>query len=491
MEFVLPGYVKTVMKALQNSGFQAHVVGGAVRDLLLGKIPDDYDVVTNARPDEIKLVAEKNKIPVVSELGQNFGVVILRVGNHGVEVASYRNEAYGQEDSHRPAEVWYCETLEEDLGRRDFTINAMAVDLEGHFTDCYNGLEDLRGKVLRTVGNANKRFEEDALRMFRACRFIAQLGFAPDPKLLPAITRNLQRVRGLSLERVRTELNKLLAAPYAGKGMDLMVQSGLAGETCRVRHEGELFPVPILPDVLDLVDVPQNPAFHRYDVWRHTMTALDKGDHSLATGWAILLHDIAKGRPGVRGINKEGQVCDYGHETVGAAMAQKILHRLQLPEALVKRVAWLVKNHMHFGFISGQDDGKTWHWLRKEARSGHFRSNREMTEAFTQLTAVCIADTAATNATPNDILHAQMYGKRLMMMACLMPVHTSDLQITGRDALQLGAEKEQLGPLLSVLLLRVQSGELKNTEEVLKKAATRWIKRQKEHNDSVNYRRKR
>ena len=169
MKLTIPSYVKTVMDVLQSHGFEAHVVGGAVRDMLLGRVPDDYDVVTNARPEQILRTAEDAGIPVVSELGQNFGVVILRVERHGVEVAAYRNETYGSADAHRPAEVWYCRTLEEDLSRRDFTINALAVDQNGHITDCFQGLDDLRGRVLRTVGDPDRRFSEDALRMFRAC----------------------------------------------------------------------------------------------------------------------------------------------------------------------------------------------------------------------------------------------------------------------------------------------------------------------------------
>ena len=158
MKLSIPSYVKKVMDVLLSQGFEAYVVGGAVRDMLLGRVPDDYDVVTNARPEEIKEAAAAAKIPVVSELGQNFGVVILRVDRHGVEVAAYRNETYGKEDAHRPDQVWYCDTLEEDLGRRDFTINALAVDQYGQITDCFNGLDDLRGKILRTVGEADKRF---------------------------------------------------------------------------------------------------------------------------------------------------------------------------------------------------------------------------------------------------------------------------------------------------------------------------------------------
>ena len=478
MKLVLPSYVEKVLDLLLNQGFEAYVVGGAVRDLLLGRTPDDYDVVTNARPDEIKLVAEKAGIPVVSELGQNFGVVILLVDKHGVEVAAYRNEAYGSEDAHRPAEVWYCETLEEDLGRRDFTINALAVDKEGHIVDCYDGLNDLRGRVLRTVGNADKRFEEDALRMFRACRFTAQLGFTPDPRIAEAIRHNLERAEGLSLERVRTELNKLLMGAYAGEGMDLMVRTGLAGESCRVRQHGVYVKVPILPELLDLVDLAQNPAYHPFDVWKHTALALDKGDRSLEAGWGILLHDIGKGREGVRGVNKEGQPSDHGHEIVGAAMAKTILERLRMPRELVDRVSWLVRSHMRYGFLSAQDDAKTWHWLRQEARSGRFRLNKEMAEAFKQLTAVCIADMGATTADEDDIIHAQMYGKRLVKMAYLMPVHTSDLDFSGRDALKAGAAPDQLKALMPNLLRRVQDGKLRNDPEELAAAAKKWLHRQ-------------
>lgn len=479
MKLTIPSYVKTVMDVLQSHGFEAHVVGGSVRDMLLGRVPDDYDVVTNARPEQILRTAEDAGIPVVSELGQNFGVVILRVERHGVEVAAYRNETYGSADAHRPAEVWYCRTLEEDLSRRDFTINALAVDQNGHITDCFQGLDDLRGRVLRTVGDPDRRFSEDALRMFRACRFVGQLGFAPDPSILPAMGRNLKKVPGLSLERVRTELNKLLMGTYAGEGMDLMVKSGLAAQSCRVRRKGQYETVPILPELTHLVGLGQNPQFHPYDVWKHTAVALDKGDRSLEVGWGILLHDVAKGLEGVRGINKEGQPCDHGHEVVGAALARQILERLQLPREVVDRVAWLVKNHMHFGFISAQEDGKTWHWLRKEARSGHFRVNKEMAEAFKQLTAVCVADVAATNAAQNDVIHAQMYGKRLVKMAYLMPVHTSDLDFSGKDALALGARPDQLKELMPVLLRRVQDRMLENDPEQLAQAAQKWLERQK------------
>ena len=184
---------------------------------------------------------------------------------------------------------------------------------------------------------------------FRACRFVAQLGFLPEAGILPAIKAEAPRAKGLSLSRVKAELHKLLRAPYAGQGMNLMVQSGLAGMSCRIKKEGTYESVPILPELLDLVGVPQNPRFHPFDVWGHIWHALDHSDGSLTLGWAILLHDVGKGRKGVRGIRPDGMPSDHGHDKVGKAMAESILHRLGENGALVNRVAFLVGNHMHFG----------------------------------------------------------------------------------------------------------------------------------------------
>lgn len=480
MKYNFPDYVVRVMTMLQEKGFAAHVVGGAVRDNLLGRTPEDYDVVTNARPDEIKLVAEENGIGVVSDLGQNFGVVIMLVGKNVVEVASYRNETYGS-DAHKPEEVWYCDTLAEDLGRRDFTINAMAMDLEGNITDLYDGQQDLKNKLIRTVGNADKRFEEDALRTFRAARFIAQLDFNYDEKIEKAIRHNLERVQGLSQERVQVELTKLLLGKAAAKGMRLLVDSGLAGESCRVREQGKSFKVPILPELMRLKGIEQNPEFHQYDVWDHTLGALEHSDGTLPVAWGILLHDVAKGLPGIRGVNDKGQPTDHGHEAKGAEMAKEILTRLRFPEALVQKVSWLIANHMRFGADVDAPNEVTLRWLRKTARSGVFRENKLMAEAFKQLVALCIADTAATTATKQELISAQMYGKKLVTMTYLMPVHTSDLKLSGKDLIQLGVEPNMLGTLLPKLLQRVQDGVLENTEEALSAAAKSWLQRQKKN----------
>lgn len=473
MDFVIPEYVTKVITVLQEAGFEAYIVGGAVRDLLLRRQPEDYDIASNARPDEIKLVARRAGFGIVDELGQNFGVMLLTVDKHPVEVASFRNETYGA-DAHRPSEVWYCDTLREDLGRRDFTINAMAFDGRGNIIDLFGGQEDLRSKILRTVGNADKRFDEDALRMFRACRFIAQLGFSADEKIKKAITRSLFRVQGLSLERVRTELDKLLCGEYAAQGLELLIDSGLAGESCRRRMGGEAYKIPILPEVVDLVGLKQNPNYHCYDVCEHTLKAVSKGDRSLEVEWALLLHDIGKGREGVRGVNANGEPTDHNHENVGADMTVAILQRLGYTLPMVQRVEWLVRNHMRFGFNSSKSDATMLRWLRKTAREGPFRTTKEMAEAFKQLTAVCIADLAATNAHEQELISAQMFGKKLIINAYEMPVHTNDLNVSGKDIRNIVPEQKELGLIMQILLQRVQDGSLKNCEGALLSAAGSW-----------------
>ena len=226
MKSKLPSYIKSILSALNANGFEAYVVGGAVRDLLLGIEPGDFDVTTSAHPEQVLEICHAQNWRTVDNLGNNFGCVIAIVEDVPVEITTFRGEAYGK-DAHKPEKVWYCETLREDLSRRDFTINAMALDLNGKLYDYFGGQYDLQNKVLRTVGKASQRYEEDALRMFRACRFVAQLGFnyVQEDDLLPAfgmevtpyrLEQNfkfpIERCAGLSLERVRKEIEKLLVA---------------------------------------------------------------------------------------------------------------------------------------------------------------------------------------------------------------------------------------------------------------------------------------
>lgn len=476
MDFNIPDYVNKILMTLINAGYDAYLVGGAVRDLLLEKEPEDYDIVTNAQPEEIVAVAQKAGFGVVAELGQNFGVVMVVVDEISVEVASYRSESYGH-DAHRPECVWYCETLAEDLARRDFTINAIAMDNQGRVIDYFNGLEDLKNRTLRTVGKASQRFAEDALRMFRACRFISQLGVTYDEELFAAIAEQLPRVRGLSMERVRTEINKLMKGEYVNLGLDVMVKSGLAGQYCRNRQKGKEIHIPILPELAALVGVEQNPNYHQYDVWNHTLKSVVLGEKSLEVRWALLLHDIGKGQPSVRSVDAEGYPTDYGHEELSARMAETILQRFQYPTTFVKRVVWLIDNHMQFGFHVGKEEISTLRWLRKTALSGAFRWNKDMVEAFAQLSSVCLADLAATNAHEQELIAMRMYSEKLLHMSAAMPVHTSDLLISGSQMAEILGSKQQLPVLMRALLKRVQDGTLPNTEADLTSAVIKWKQR--------------
>ena len=476
MDFTIPEYVNKILKTLMAAGYDAYLVGGAVRDLLLAKEPEDFDVVTNAKPAEIIAVARRAGFGVVEELGQNFGVVMVVVDGNSVEVAAYRSESYG-EDAHRPESVWYCETLAEDLARRDFTINAIALDIDGRVIDYFNGLEDLKNRELRTVGKASLRFAEDALRMFRACRFISQLGVTCDAEVFAAITEQLPRVSGLSMERVRTEINKLMKGEFVNLGLDALVRSGLADQSCRNRQNGKEKQIPILPELSALVGVPQNPNFHSHDVWNHTLKAVSFGEKSLEVRWALLLHDIGKGQPTVRGFDNEGNPTDYGHEELSALMAEKILRRFQFSASFVKRVVWLIANHMQLGFRVGKDEYGTKRWLRKVALSGAFRWNKDLQEAFSQLTSVCLADLAATKAHEQEIITMRMYNEELLRLAADMPVHTSDLLLSGKQIAKMLGSKEKLPQIMQILLKRVQDGTMENSEKALTEAVKKWQQR--------------
>ena len=555
MQIQFPDYVTKTLNILNAAGYEAYVVGGAVRDLLLGLEPGDYDIATDGRPEQIAAVLRNAGYLLVEKLGENFGVVVAVTEGRSLEIATFRNEryAYGQ-DAHRPAEVWFCDTLKEDLSRRDFTVNAMAMDSRGNLYDYYGGQKDLEAKVIRTVGDPRKRFAEDALRMYRACRFVAQLGFTyvegndsaedvlgdysasltveqnlriamekagkyvpenmktmgPDAQLThgPAVTGSdgsfrdgllqsnetgyglpfgqpgtkyylkkryvfdVSRCRNLSLERVKTELDKMLLGKAAGKGLALFLSSGLANAQCRVRDMGSETFVDVLPELAHLPALPQNIRFHCYNVWEHILAAVDNGPRELTLRWALLLHDVAKGLPGVRGVTPDGYPNDHGHEKESAKMAQAILTRLRYPRPFVRRVSWLVAKHMRFAPMMIHKNNTLLRWIRSEATGGEFRTEKDMAEAFSQLTEVFLADMGATWA---GVLQEQVMdeGRRLGEEAVQiareeMPVHTSDLHLRGSEIQVL--PPLTVGEAMKYLLARVQSGSIPNEKGALLQA---------------------
>jgi poly(A) polymerase len=326
-------------------GHELALVGGPVRDIFLQRRPGDLDLTTDARPERV-LEMTAGWADASWSVGIAFGTVGLRKGDHKLEITTYRSERY-QEGSRKP-EVQYGKTLEGDLGRRDFTVNAMAARLPSHeLVDPYGGLRDLKDKVLRTPGPAADSFTDDALRILRAARFAAQLGFAPVPEVKAAMTEYAGRLATVSAERIRDELVKLLLAADPVAGIVLLVDTGVAEQ--------------VLPEVPRLRLEPDEHYRHK-DVYVHSLIVLRQAialedryglKDDLVLRLAALLHDI--GKPRTRSLLPDGRVAFHHHEMVGAALARTRLRQLRFPAAVVDDVSTLIALHLRFhGYGTGE-----------------------------------------------------------------------------------------------------------------------------------------
>ncbi|WP_269855409.1 CCA tRNA nucleotidyltransferase [Streptomyces sp. RPT161] len=334
-------------RRFQEAGFKLALVGGSVRDALLGRLGNDLDFTTDARPEQVLKIV-RGWADAVWEVGIAFGTVGCRKtdaeGNDfQIEVTTYRSEAYDR-DSRKP-EVSYGNTIEQDLVRRDFTVNAMAVALPGiEFVDPYNGLEDLAQRVLRTPGTPEESFSDDPLRMMRAARFAAQLDFTVAPEVVTAMKEMADRIEIVSAERVRDELNKLILSDHPREGLRLLVETGLAQRV-----------IPELP----ALRLERDEHFRHKDVYEHSLTvleqamALETDGPDLVLRLAALLHDI--GKPKTRRFEPDGRVSFHHHEVVGAKMVKSRLTKLKYPNDVVKDIARLVELHLRFhGYGSGE-----------------------------------------------------------------------------------------------------------------------------------------
>jgi poly(A) polymerase len=330
VNFSWRGTAEEIVQRLQEAGFAAFWVGGCVRDFLLGRDPQDFDIATDAKPGQVEKLFSKT-IPV----GKKFGVIIVVEASHQFQVATFRAEA-DYRDGRRPEKVVFA-NAEADALRRDFTVNGLFYDpLTQQIHDWVEGEKDLRAKIIRTIGLPAERFGEDHLRMLRAVRFAAQLGFEIEPQTLAAIQVHATKIKLISAERIRDELLKLFRPPHAARGLVLLRASGLLE--------------PILPELAATIDCEQSPDFHpEGSVFNHIGLMLQKmpagAGESLA--WSVLLHDIAKPVTAERDA-ATGKIHFYGHEKVGAEMAEKILQRLRFPKKQTEEIVVCVKNHMQF-----------------------------------------------------------------------------------------------------------------------------------------------
>lgn len=464
--------VLAVLCALSAAGEEAYIVGGAVRDLLRGETPHDFDVTTSAHPARTAEILSEAGFRCADGGGRRFGTVIAARDGKNYEVTTFRSETYGA-DAHRPETVTFAKTLEEDLSRRDFTVNAMAMDADGVLRDPFGGEKDLKRKRLRTVGAAEERFAEDPLRLFRACRFLGQMDFMADSSLVAGMRGAFPRVTGLSLERVRSEIERLLVTEHAGRGLDLLVRSGLAEMSCRVRENGKDTEVPILPELAHLVELPQMKQFHKYDAWYHTLAVVEASPRERLARWAALLHDVGKGMPGVRHVEGE-KITDYNHDHVGAEMAEKLLRRWRYPEKEVHLLSWLVENHMKFHYFANVEEADTVKWVRRLAREKAFPTQAELVSAIGLLTRLCQADIIGCGRPFSATEGHGEFGRYMAEVALSIPVTAKELRY---DAETVSALEPMAKEGFENLLVRVQNGTLENSPEALLAAAKRFRKR--------------
>ena len=363
-------HATNIVRALRSHGYQAYFAGGCVRDTLLGLIPTDYDVATDARPAEVMRI-----FPETYAVGAQFGVVLVPSDEsplpgaapsehpNYVEVATFRNDGTYSDGRH-PDKVSYSNDPREDVQRRDFTVNGLLMDpLESdQVLDFVGGREDLQAGIIRAIGDAERRFSEDKLRMLRAVRFAARFAYVIEPQTLEAIRRLAPQIQQVSRERVRDELTKMLTEGHARRAFELLDYTGLLDE--------------VLPEVKRMQGVEQSPEYHpEGDVWSHTLLLLEKLPPSVSRtlAWGSLLHDVGK-PPTFRAA--PDRIRFDGHVEVGTRMAEEIAHRLHFSNEDTKQIAALVANHMRFKDAQRMKESTLKRFLRLPRFDEHLEMHR-------------------------------------------------------------------------------------------------------------------
>src|SRR3989344_4967109 len=442
----IPKEVKNIINQLKTAGFEAYIVGGCVRDFLLNQNPKDWDITTNAKPEEIQKVFPN------SFYENNFLTVTVHTGSKKpalgeIEVTTYRLETKYSDKRH-PNEVRFAKTLEEDLARRDFTVNALALSvvkgMAGEITDFFDGQEDLKNKIIKTVGNPDERFSEDALRMLRAVRFATTLEFTIEEKTAEAIIKNSVWLEAISKERVKDELLKIIMSKKASDGIELLRELGLLKF--------------ILPELLENYGVGQN-KHHIYDCYQHALKALEytaNKKFNIYVRLAALFHDIAKPRVKVgQGINSTF----YNHEVIGAKMAFQILNRLKFSNKEIEKIVKLIKYHMFYYNVDKVSESS----VRRLVKN----MGPENMEELLQLREADRIGSGVPKAEPYKLRHL----KYTIEKVSKDPISVGMLKVDGKDVMEIlkVSPGPMVGQILDVLLGHVLDDPKKNTKEFLEK----------------------
>lgn len=467
MKIELPDNVAFILTTLKKNGFEGYAVGGCVRDAVLGREPEDWDITTSARPEEVKALFRRT-----IDTGIQHGTVTVMLGEVGYEVTTYRMD--GKYEDHRhPKEVQFTPNLVEDLKRRDFTINAMAYNPETGIVDKFDGMGDMERRCIRCVGNAEERFAEDALRMLRGVRFAGQLQFEMEDATKQAIQKQAPTLVNVSAERIRTELTKLLVSDGADRLM-LAVETGLIAY--------------FLPEFAQMLQTPQNNPHHRFDVGNHSMEAvrqvnrqwkelcakkeMSKKQH-VALAYAALLHDVAK--PDCRTTGEDGIDHFHNHPELGAEKAKSILRRLKFDNDTISMVFRLILFHDR-RHENCYIDGK---YSTKGKRDMRRLMNRIGLDAMPLLFELQRADLLSQSSyKQEEKLNQLEAGIRCYreIIEAEDAVTLKDLAIGGRELMGLGIKPgPQIGSTLHQLLEEVLDDPEKNKAETLIRLAKERI----------------
>jgi putative nucleotidyltransferase with HDIG domain len=428
----------SICDTLRAAGFQAFLVGGCVRDIVLGREPADYDVATDATPDEVLQI-----FPNGVSVGAQFGVIFVPFDGGKVEIATFRSDV-GYTDGRHPDQVVYTGSPEEDVQRRDFTINGLVMRHDtGEVLDFVDGQADLRKGIIRAIGHPNRRFREDKLRMLRAVRFAARFEYQIEPDTFQAISNRAREIRQVSGERVREELTKLLTEGAARKGFELLDSTGLLPE--------------LLPEIAAMKGVEQPPQYHpEGDVWIHTLLMLEglPPETPLTLAWGVLLHDIGKPSTFRSAAETGDRIRFDGHVDVGVAIGREILGRLRFSNDHSEQILSLVGHHMKFKDVRSMRTATLKRFVRLPGFDEHLELHR----------LDCLAS--------HRNLEAYDFVKNFLSTTPPELVRPAKL-VTGEDVLGLGYAA---GPIVGRILALVEDAQL-DGELSSKKEAIRLIRR--------------
>lgn len=440
MTIQLPEKVKFILDTLHKAGYEGYAVGGCVRDSILGRKPDDWDITTSARPDQVKELFRRT-----IDTGIQHGTVTVLLQKEGFEVTTYRIDGE-YEDSRHPKEVVFTASLAEDLKRRDFTINAMAYNEEEGMIDLFGGMEDMENGIIRAVGTARERFTEDALRIMRAVRFAAQLGYRIEEKTREAIVELAPNLSQISAERIQTELVKLLISPHPEE-LGVMYDTGITKV--------------ILPEFDRMMQTGQNNPHHCYSVGEHTLHALQAIEADKVLRLTMLFHDM--GKPETKTTDENGIDHFHGHARVSAELAKAVLRRLKFDNDTIAKVSRTVLYHDHKMALTA-----------KSVRRGIHKVGEDI---FPNLFPVKQADICAQSDFRRREKEEELAALRRIyeeIQEKKQCVSLKELAVDGSDLIALGMKPgKEIGDMLAWLLDAVLEEPELNTREKLTEMAVK------------------